>query len=300
VEVDDDPGPRTGPAAARVVSDDADVVLLITGEQAGQVGACGCEGRPLGGLARQQAYVEAVEASGTPSLVLNAGGWLDPGASGMELTERAQVANEGFLRGLRRVRVDVLNAAWPDWAALQGRGRPGLVASGLHHDHLPVLDVVVRDVGGVQVAVTGMTRAGMPYLMPPGTQTVPGVAGVQAALDEVERDLAVVLVYDDPEGARAVSMLPGVDVVVDAARYHGRYAPLTDGALHVRTWEQGQRLTELRLWMGADGPTKARVRQVDLDGELGVAWLPPGPPVLPIYEIPTLGDGTVREVWPGP
>jgi hypothetical protein len=95
-------------------------------------------------------------------------------------------------------------------------------------------------------------------------------------------------------------MLPGVDVVVDAARYHGRYAPLTDGALHVRTWEQGQRLTELRLWMGADGPTKARVRQVDLDGELGVAWLPPGPPVLPIYEIPTLGDGTVREVWPGP
>ncbi len=290
VEVDADPGPRSGPAAARVVSDDADLVLLVTGEQAGKVGACGCEGRPLGGLARQQAYVEAVEATGTPSLVLNAGGWLDPGASGAELTDRARVVNDGFLRGLRRVRVDVLNAGWPEWAALEGRGRPGLVASGLHHHGVPVLDVVVRDVGGVRVAVTGMTRAGMPYLMPPGTQTVPGVAGVMAALDGVERDVSVVLVYDDSEGARAVSLLPGVDVVVEAARYHGRYAPLSDGALHVRTWELGQRLSELRLWVGEEGLTKAHVRQVDLDAELGVSWLAPGPPVLPRYEPPSVGQ----------
>lgn len=289
VEVDDDPGPRSGPAAARVVSDDADLVLLVSGEQAGKVGACGCEGRPLGGLARQQAYVDAVEATGTPLLVLNAGGWLDPGASGVELTDRARVVNDGFLRGLRRVRVDVLNAGWPEWAALEGRGRPGLVASGLHHHDVPVLDVVVQDVGGVRVAVTGMTRAGMPYLMPAGTHSVPGVAGVKAALDGVERDLSVVLVYDDSEGARAVSMLPGVDVVVEAARYHGRYAPLSDGALHVRTWEQGQRLSELRLWVGEEGLTKAHVRQVDLDAELGVAWLAPGPPVLPIYEPPGVG-----------
>lgn len=295
VDLVDDPGPKKGPAAARAIHDDASLVLLVSGEHQGRVGACGCEGRPLGGLARQQAYVEAVEATGSPSLVLHAGAWLDAGASGMELTERARVANEGFLRALRRVRVDVLNTAWPDLAALEGRGRPGLVASGLHHDDSPVLDVVTREVGGVRVAVTGMSRAGMPYLMPPGTETVPGVAGVQAALDGVERDLAVVLVYDDPEGARAVAQLPGVDVVVEAARYNGRWEPFVDGALHVRTWEQGQRLTELRLWVG-EGLERAMVRQVDLDAEIGMSWLPPGPPVLPIYEPPTLGEPA--ESWP--
>lgn len=297
LELRDDPGPRTGPAASRVVEDDATLTLLITGEQAGDVGACGCEGRPLGGLARQQAYVEAVEATGTPSLVLNAGGWLDARASGTELTERAQVANQGFLKGLRRVRVDVLNVGWPEFAALQGRGRPGLVASGLHHDQ-PVLDVVTFDVGGTRVAVTGMTRPGMPYLMPEGTVTDPAVAGVQTALAGVERDLAVVLVYDDPEGARAVSMLPGVDLVVDAARFHGRYDPFTDGALHVRTWEQGQRLTEVRLWLGDEGIEEALVRQVDLDADIGVAWLPPGPPVLEVYRPPDVGSGEPRATFP--
>ena len=289
VELLDDGGGRTGAASERVVVDDADLVLLVTGEQHGQVGACGCEGRPLGGLARQQAYVEAVEATQAPMLVLNTGGWLDARAMGMELTERARVANEGFLRALRRVRVDVLNVGWSEWAALDGRARPGLVSSGLHHDPTPVLDVVVREVGGRRVAVTGMTRPGFPYLMPEGTRVGSGVASVQQALATVAYDVAVVMVYDDPSGARAVSMLPEVDVVLDAAQHRGRFEPLTDGALHVRTWEEGQRLSELRLWLSEEGIERAMVRWVDLDARIGTAWRPPGPPTLPMYVIPDVG-----------
>lgn len=278
VEVSTDPGPRTGAAADRVMSDDADVVIVVSGEQGGRVGPCGCDRRPLGGLARQEAFVQALEAAGQPVLVLNAGGWLDARASALDIVERARAANDDYLRALRRVRVDVLNVAWPELATLDGRGRPGLVSATLHDDGTPVVDATVLDVAGTSVAVTGMTRPGRPYLMPEGTEVREGAAGVALALDGVDAALSVVMVYDDPKGARAVSELDGIDLVIDAARYNGRWPPLTDGALHVRTWGDGMRLTEIRLWLAdGGGIARAHVREVDLDATLGTAWRGPPP-----------------------
>jgi hypothetical protein len=174
------------------------------------------------------------------------------------------------------VRVDALNVGWSEFATLQGRGRTGLV-SGTLHGAQPVVDATLLEAGSVRVAVTGITRAGMPYLMPEGTRVTDSVGWVQAWAADVDADLTVVLVYDDPAAARDVAQLPGVDVVVDAARYNGRWAPFTDGAVHVRTWEAGTRLTELRVWLNEEGSQRINVREIDLDDGIGEAWRGPPP-----------------------
>lgn len=253
---------------ARLADDDAELVILVSSEHRGDPEACGCGVRPLGGLARQQTYVEAVEATGTPSLVLHAGGWLASEADQGVITDASRAANARMMRALRGVRVDALNAGWPDVAALE-LARPGLVSATLRAD-VPVLEADVHAVGGVRVAVTGVTRGGPAYLWREGTEVRDAVQAVAAVRDRVEADLLVVLVYDDPEAAVAVARLPGVDLVVEAGGYTARWPAVVEGeAVRVRTWDQGARLTELRLWRDPDGPL-ARVlhREVDLDEAL--------------------------------
>ena len=146
--------------------------------------------------------------------------------------------------------------------------RPGLVSANLLTP-LPVLRRVVASVGGHDVLVTGVSRGGPDYLWPPGTQVVPAVDGVEEVLSlSPERSLSVVLAYDDPKAARAVSQLPGVDLVVEAGDYQARWKPLVEQAVHVRTWRQGLRLTELRLWVGDDGLQRVVLREVALDEAL--------------------------------
>ena len=253
--------------AERLVRDDADLVLVVSGEQRGVVGPCGCGVRPLGGLERQEAYVMALEKAGPPVAVLHAGAWLDSTADGGEVTAPARAANEAMVEALATVRIDALNVGWRD---LAGLGTPpiGVVTANLKSPReLP--DLLTVPVGEHTVAITGVSRQGPSYLFPEGARFVEPVAAVQALLARAaEADLFVVLVYDDPEAAVALAALEGVDLVVEAAGYQARWAAVADEAVRVRTWDQGTRLTELRLWLGDEGLARVLHREVDLDEQL--------------------------------
>jgi len=249
-----------------VVHDDADLVLLAVSEHRGSAEPCGCGTRPLGGLARLTAYARAVRAE-QPALVLHAGGWLDASADGPEITEAAREANRRYSQALRRSSVDVLHVAWPDLAAL-AEPRPGLVSANLHSAD-DVLRRTVVTVGEHRVLVTGVSRGGPAYLHRPGTDVRAPVPAVREVLDLTpDHDLAVVLAYDDPQAARAVSMVDGVDLVIEAGGYQARWKPLQEAAVHVRTWDQGLRVTELRLWLEGTELERVVVREVDLDEAL--------------------------------
>jgi len=264
VEVDVEVVPQ-GPLVDRVVRDDAHLVLLVTSEHAGDPAPCGCGLDPLGGLARQEAYAQAVRQTGVPTLVLHAGGWLDSTADEGELTPQARAANDAMMGALRGIGVDVLNVGWPDLAGLEA-ARPGLVSANLLTDE-PVLRRVITEVDGRRVLITGVSRGGPAYLQ--RAPVVGAADGVREVLQlSPDPALAVVLAYDDPQAARSVAQLDGVDLVVEAGAYQARWKPLTDGAVHVRTWDRGQRLTELRLWLGDEGLTKVVVREIPLDARL--------------------------------
>ena len=271
-ELVEDPGARRGAAVDRVVVDDADLVLLLTGEQGGEVEPCGCADRPLGGLFTAEAYVHAVEgaaASADGVWVLNVGGWLDATAAGDRLTVDAVSANSAFLAGLRRVRLDAANVGWTEVAALGGRARPGMLSANVD-GVVGVVDHLLREVAGRRVLVTGVTRAGRPFLWPEGATVQPAAAAVAALIARVPADVVVVLVHDDPQAAVAIAALPGVDLVVEGAGYRERWAPDTaGGAVRVRTWTEGARLTELRLWLDDAGIHRLLHRTVDLDEALG-------------------------------
>lgn len=253
--------------AERLVRDDADLVLVVSGEQRGVVGPCGCGVRPLGGLERQQAYVMALEKAGPPVAVLHAGAWLDSTADGGEVTAPARAANEAMVEALATVRIDALNVGWRDLAGL-GTPPTGVVTANLKSPReLP--DLLTVPVGEHTVAITGVSRQGPSYLFPEGARFVEPVEAVEQLLPRVaEADLFVVLVYDDPEAAVALAALDGVDLVVEAAGYQARWAAVADEAVRVRTWDQGTRLTELRLWLGDEGLARVLHREVDLDEQL--------------------------------
>jgi hypothetical protein len=250
----------------RVVRDDADLVVLASSEHRGQVGPCGCEARPLGGLQRAHDYAEAVRGTGVPTLVVHAGGWLDTTADEGRITSAAKRSNEAFTRGLRQVQVDVLNVGFGDLAALE-LARPGLVSANLRSD-AAVLQGTVREVGEHRVALTGVSRRGPTYLLPEGATHRAAVPAAREVLERLDGALSVVLVYDDPQAAVDLADQPWVDLVIEAAGYKARW-PAVEGAhggVRVRTWDQGVRLTELRLWLGDDGELQRVLhREVDLD-----------------------------------
>ena len=253
--------------AERLVHDDADLVLVVSGEQRGVVGPCGCGVRPLGGLERQQAYVTALQKVGPPVAVLHAGAWLDSTADGGEVTAPARAANQAIVEALAAVRIDALNVGWRDLAGL-GSVPPRVVTANLKSpNELP--DLLTVSAGEHTVAITGVSRRGPSYLFPEDAHFVEPVAAVEQLLPRAaEAALFVVLVYDDPEAAVALAALDGVDLVVEAAGYQARWAAVADKAVRVRTWDQGTRLTELRLWLGDEGLARVLHREVDLDEQL--------------------------------
>ncbi len=256
---------------ARVVNDDADLVLLYAGEQAGEVGPCGCSESPKGGLERVQAYANAVRATGAPALLLNAGEWLSAGHDGGQLDAEALAKNTEMFRALRTARFDALNVTVRDWPDVARGPRPGLVSANLRHPEVPVVRYRLLQAGDVTVAVTGVSRAGLPFLQPPGLEEQPVVASVAALVPEMRAraDVVVVLAYEVAAQVPALAAIPGVDVVIEADDYQARYGPWVEGeAVWVRSWQGTTRLGELRLWLDDGAVARALDRVVDLDEDV--------------------------------
>lgn len=265
-----------GSAAGRAVGGDgADLVLLYGGEEAGQLGPCGCDARPRGGLARVAAYRDAVRAAspGTPVLLLQAGGWMDAGL-GLDGAPRpdAPARNAWMVKGLLALAPDVVHVGAPELhglaspeVAAAAAGLP-LVSANLRHDSVP--DWRVVQAGELRVGITGIAAPGPAWMAPPGWSLPEPLAAARALLAarRAEVDLVVLLALQSPEVARSLAQEGLVDVVIDANRHHEFSAPFRVGrAVWVRSHDQAMRLGELRLHRDPQGVTRAWDRKVDLD-----------------------------------
>ena len=245
-----------GPWRSRLAVDDAQVVLFATGEQHGVVAPCGCGSSPLGGLAFTEAYVTAARAAldGRPSVVVDAGAWLDPTHTWDDRALRpdAVIQNAATLSVLAGW--DALNVTVHDLPYLARVGFPrAAVSANLRGDAAGPARVVLLDRGGLRIAVTGVSGPGLRRFQPAGYTWDDPVASLAALVPTLDADLVVVLGHGLGAAAARVAAVPGVDVFLEAGDFGWFEQPTRVGdAVWSRTWTNGQRLTELRLRV-ADG-----------------------------------------------
>lgn len=259
-----------GSAAERTVTTPASLVVLYSAEEGGSLVPCGCDKKPMGGLARTGAYVQALRAANPelPILALNAGGWLDPGrALDGGARPEAIVRNRWMGQGLAGLGFVGLNLAASDMAGLppdQVDQLP-LLSSSVAHPQLAGSRIL--EAGDYRVGVVGIAAPGPAWMAPAGW-TVPDADQAAAAIAAMrpQVDLVVLLAHDASEAARLLALDGGIDLVIEADDYREQWPPFRVGeALWVRAHGQGTRLGELRLVIEQGRITKALDRTVLLD-----------------------------------
>lgn len=240
------------------------LTILYSGEQRGEIGPCGCDAVPRGGLGRLASFVEARAAAHPerPQLLLDPGAWLSSKVGVGALTEAAVRDNIWFNQALEHVPFDALNVTPRDMPSLSARS--GLVSANLRAPVLPsgvsgpaieVLPYTVVQKGEISIAITGVSLAGLRYLQPQGTEFLPPVDAVRTLLPELQvNDLVVVMVQGMPKEALEIAQLPGIDVVIDAAAYMERWPLRAVGdAVLVRSRDGGASVGILDLWLDEKG-----------------------------------------------
>jgi hypothetical protein len=144
----------------------------------------------------------------------------------------------------------------------------GLVSATHRPEGLPVERERTFDLDGLRVVVTAVSGEGPPWWLPEGAAVTDPVEAL-GAVERRDEDLVVVLAYELAPRIDQLAALPGVDVVVDAARWNGRFAPrISGGAVVVRTRDEGLSADELRLWVDQGRVTRAVDRVIALGSEI--------------------------------
>ncbi len=246
-----------------------EVVLLVSGEQHGQLGDCGCPSRPLGGIARVNGYAHAVQRkTDAPVLRVNAGHAFDDtiGISG-DLRDDVVATNALMAEALdswEMVNYGVTDIPWLDEHPLSS----AVSATQIATDGRPSHNFRIVEVDGESVALIGLSGPGLAFIPPKHHQDVGVLAGLQTALAQIDAETVVVIGIDLGDALFQVAADPRVDLLVTAGRVHERWAPERLGeAVWVRSIDNGQVLTDIRLTL--DGGLKSvQVRSIDLDSRL--------------------------------
>ena len=251
--------------------DGADLVLLYGGEQLGRVGPCGCEDQPVGGLPRVSGYREAlVEANpGVPVLLLNPGVFYAAQlGETVELSSATKVANHWMKQGLEAASWDALNVSCRDMPGAMAGGFPeGALSTNLRVDGLPNHRVI--EAGPLTVAVLGVGRSCLDYLQPEGLVVSDPHEAVASLVPTLEADLVVLLVTGLGGSVQSLAEIPGVDVVLEAGGFFGRYDPFeVSGTIWTRSFKETRRLKELRLLIDEGRVSGARDRTITLDARI--------------------------------
>ncbi len=245
-----------GPASARRVRDNADLVLFYGSEHLGSLETCGCPTRPRGSLARLAGYLTPRYRAARPSLLLHAGHWLDDGSYRGQLREDVRVANAWMLQGLDAVGWDALSVTPHDLPYL-GQGAPPAA-----------LSANVGDVERSRVVTAGELRVGLTAVSGAGDDPVAALSAVLPDL-EARSDLVVVLAHGMGRQARDLLGAGHIDVLIEAGEFRSRWEPFLEGdTVWVRSHYQTVRLGELRLWVDEGRITAVRDRQIDLDAAI--------------------------------
>ncbi|MEC8425436.1 MAG: hypothetical protein VX000_16740 [Myxococcota bacterium] len=246
--------------------DGAGLVVLFGGETRGDLQPCGCEDRPSGGIARVGGHAVGVRGAGTPTLLLDAGAFLDD-TQGVDGAIRPDVAagNAWVRDGMSQLGWDAVNVTTVDVPGVlgeHGAAIPG-VSANLRVDGVEPFRII--DLDGLRVGVTGVSP--VPSVLPEGVQVLPPMRGLRPVLAELqpEVDLVILLSWRSPEAARWAARGGLVDVVIDAQGHTGRHPPIWVGdAIWVRNPAKTSRLGELRLQLDDGRVVGAVDRRIDL------------------------------------
>ncbi len=274
-----------------VQADPRRLVLLVTGDNRGEIAPCGCKAEPQGGLARRKTAIEAERSRGVPVVVMDAGNALfrDPGRSADPLVlQKAELVLEQMeAQGTVVMAVGQRDLsqglAWLQ-KATKPRKKLKLLSANLvdKAGKAPFAASTVVEAGGLKVGVVGVspegTLAGEPGLK--------GRAPIDAALAEARKlrqgrkvDVVVVLAAVPYQEAVKLALLAedAVDFVVQShdAKGIGIGELVGSHAAVFPSGELGRQVTRLELNVDGPGPsqdlgTETRKRQqlVIVEGNL--------------------------------
>ncbi|MCB9780512.1 MAG: hypothetical protein H6742_18240 [Alphaproteobacteria bacterium] len=269
-----------GPASDRVIGGDAAaLVLLYGGELRGELGPCGCDERPRGGLARIAAFRDAVVAAAgdSPVITVDGGGFLafQPAVDGRPSSGQHR-RNVLMGQAMAVLAPQAVNLSWSDVLALDtlpdDLEAPGLPLVSAHvsgPSAWPVEPYVVVSTPTMNVAITGITSRGPAWMSPQGWTFAEPVAAVEALELHTKAELVVLLTHGDVDAARTLAERGAVDVVIDTGDHRSFDAPFRVGeAIWVRSHAETLRIGELRLFVDEPGlpfVDRGFERKVDLD-----------------------------------
>jgi 2',3'-cyclic-nucleotide 2'-phosphodiesterase (5'-nucleotidase family) len=237
---------------------DQELTVLSTASNRGEVDHCGCHKAPKGGLTRRMAYVDSMRSKSGPLLLVDAGDYSDPTATG------SGEENWFILRAMGRMHYDAMTLG-----ELELYRGTDYVQSILDSTQVPVTlanakftktkapvgkEFLLSKVDGVTYGIIGLvgkdfgegadkfTTAGFTVEDPFDTaaRLVPVV--------KKQADLVVVLAHlGSADALQLPKAVPGIDVVV-----FGHYPGITaatqvEGAVTVRPGQRGMYIGETRL-----------------------------------------------------
>ena len=201
--------------------------LFVLSTVAGTLEPCGCSKDQLGGVDHLAAFIAKEKAGATSSLVVGAGPmlFLDP-----TLKQDQSTQDKWKAEAIAQAAKDIGLAAWApganDWAAgaqalggYREQASAALVAANLTGVPGAVPSIVV-DAGGVKVGIVGVSdpAGGGGAPLPPGVQTAPAEAAMRAALADLKKQGATILVglaaLPRGEALRLADNLPELHVLV--------------------------------------------------------------------------------------
>lgn len=248
------------------------LVLLVTGDNRGEIAPCGCKAEPQGGLARRKTAIETERARGIPAVLMDAGNALFRQAGRREepkVLQKAELVLEQMeAQGTVAMAVGERDLsqglAWLQ-KATGARKKMKLLSANLvdKAGKAPFTPSMVVEAGGLKVGVVGVSPEGTPA----GEPGLKGKPPVEVALAEARKlrktkkvDVVVVLAAVPYQEAVKMALLAedAVDFVVQShdAKGIGIGALVGSHAAVFPSGELGKQITRLELSVDGPGPSK--------------------------------------------
>ncbi|MFP2928118.1 5'-nucleotidase [Pyxidicoccus sp. 3LG] len=248
------------------------LVLLLTGDNQGEIAPCGCKAEPQGGLARRKTAVDAERARGVPVVLLDAGNALYRKPLRQDdavVQQRAELVLEQMeALGTAAMAVGHRDLShglgWLQKATRGPKKKLKLLSANLvdKAGKAPFAASTVVEAGGLKVGVVGVSPEG-PV---PGEPSLKGRAPIDAALAEARKlrearkvDVVVVLAAVSYQESMKLGLLAkdAVDFVVQSSENKGMGIGSLVGT-HAAVFpagELGRQLTRLELSVDGPGPS---------------------------------------------
>jgi 2',3'-cyclic-nucleotide 2'-phosphodiesterase (5'-nucleotidase family) len=241
------------------------LTIAFQGDNGGEIAPCGCQVNPSGGLPKRKTVLE--QLASPHLLVLDSGNALFANAgvaSAEELKRATFIFNVMDELGTRAMAVGQrdLSGGTAFLESLTKGHALRVLSANLMRDGRRVFDAsTVFQIGGVSVALIGVTAPGPVVPNDSSVMATPTVAATRAALKQLgKREVTVVLAATSYADAMQLSQELGsdVDFIVQSGEFRGAQPPQrvsSGSSLLLASAQKGQALANLELTVGSkSGP----------------------------------------------